>query len=73
MEPLAAYPLDELKLIYSLLHTQLAENPLLMDSNLLHDLQTYLQTEARRAGVDVTLHAQWTTWLAGGTVLREVK
>ena len=70
---LQSYPVDELRLIYSLLHAQLADHPPLMESELLHDLQTHLQAEARRAGVDVTVHAQWATWLAGGPRLREVK
>lgn len=73
MKNFQSYPTDELRLIYSLLHAQLAANPPLMDSELLHDLQTHLQAEARHAGVDVTVHAQWATWLAGGTRLREVK
>ena len=73
MKTLNAYALDELKLIYSLLHAQLPDNHRLMDSELLHDLQTHLQAEAARAGVDVTVHAQWATWLAGGPLLRGVK
>ncbi|MBA2690322.1 MAG: hypothetical protein H0U63_05940 [Burkholderiales bacterium] len=73
MRALTAYSLDELKLIYSVLHAQLAGNAALMDTELLHDLQTYLQAEAQRAGVDVTRHGQWATWLTGGTVLKTVK
>ena len=73
MKALNTYPLDELKLIYSLLHAQLPENAALMDAELLHDLQIHLQSEAKRAGVDVTLHAQWATWLAGGVVLKKIK
>lgn len=70
MRSLDTYALDELKLVYRLLHAQLPENPDLMDSELLVDLQTHLQQAARREGVDVSLHAQWATWLAGGPVLR---
>ena len=73
MKALDSYPLDELKLIYSLLHDQLSTHPELMDADLLHDLQTHLQSTAQRAGVDVTSHAQWATWLAGGPHLRPVK
>lgn len=57
------YPLAELKGIYRALHAQLPQHPDLMDSELLHDLQQFLQQKARAAGVDVTLHAHWATWL----------
>jgi hypothetical protein len=40
---------------------------------LLHDLQAYLQAAAKQAGVDVTVHAQWASWLAGGPQLRGVE
>jgi hypothetical protein len=63
MKVINQYPLTELKLIYRILHTQLPANPELMDSELLQDLQTYLQTKAREEGVDVSLHAQWAAWL----------
>ncbi|OBS09534.1 hypothetical protein [Acidihalobacter prosperus] len=69
MNHLERYPLDELKLIYRTLHAALPENPELMDSVLLEELQGYLQTRAREAGVDVSLHAQWAAWL-GGELLR---
>lgn len=73
MKALDSYPLAELKLIYSLLHSQLPAHPPLMDSDLLQDLQTLLQAAAGREGVDVTMHAQWASWLAGGPRLRPVK
>lgn len=73
MNQFSQYPLDELKLIYSLLHRALQEKPELMDSGLLHDLQTYLQAAAKQAGVDVTVHAQWASWLAGGPQLRGIE
>ncbi len=63
MMPLDGYPLNELKLIYQLLHSQLPEHMALMDSQLLHDLQTYLQHQATQDGVDVSLHAEWAAWL----------
>ena len=63
MKPLDDYPLPELKLVYRLLHSQLPEQLVLMDSQLLHDLQIYLQQQARQAGVDVSLHAEWAAWL----------
>lgn len=72
MKTLADYPIDELKRIYRTLHAQLPAQPELMDSALLFDLQTYLQAQARAAGVDVAHHAQWAAWLAGRPYLREV-
>lgn len=73
MRTLDDYPLDELKAIYRLLHAQLPEHMELMDSALLQDLQTHLQARASAEGIDVSLHAQWATWLNGGTTsLRSV-
>ena len=72
MNQFSQYPLDELKLVYSLLHRALQEQPELMDSELLQDLQTYLQAAAKQAGVDVTIHARWAGWLAGGPQLRGI-
>lgn len=64
MNPLARYPLADLKRIYTTLHAALSRDPLLMDSELLADLQAHLISEARRAGVDVSDHGSWATWLA---------
>ena len=63
MKTLDAYALGDLKQVYQLLHAQLPEQPALMDNQILHDLQTYLQQQAREAGVDVSLHAEWAAWL----------
>ncbi len=63
---LESYTLDDLKRIYVLLHSQLADNPELMDSDLLHDLQKLLQQKARTAGVDISVHALWGAWLQAG-------
>ncbi len=57
------YPISELKTIYRVLHAALPENPELMDSGFLGDLQRCLQKQAAREGVDVSLHAQWAAWL----------
>lgn len=43
-----------------------------MDSDLLQDIQTHLQGMAKIAGVDVSHHAQWATWLNNGVVLKSV-
>lgn len=63
MKNLQDYPLPELKVIYSLLHSQVLEQPALMDSDLLHDLQTYLQSQASQDNVDVSAHTEWAAWL----------
>lgn len=72
MKTLDQYPQNELKLIYLLLHTQLPDHPMLMDSDLLQDIQIHLQGLAKAAGVDVSHHAQWATWLNNGVVLKSV-
>ncbi|MBU1191680.1 MAG: hypothetical protein KKE76_08205 [Gammaproteobacteria bacterium] len=73
MKTITEYDLEELKLIYRLLHSHLQQEIELMDSVLMHDLQRYLQDKARADGVDVSVHAQWTTWLNGGVVLHSVE
>ncbi len=65
MRNLDSYADNDLKLIYRLLHDGLASNPELMDSELLHDLQTILQQKAKHDGVDVSMHSQWAAWLSG--------
>ena len=70
MKPLSEYALPDLKLIYQMLHERLPSDPMLMDSELLQDLQTYLQQQATDQGIDVSLHAQWSSWLNGGTSLK---
>ena len=63
MKNLNEYPLPELKLIYSLLHSQVIEQPDLMDSDLLHDLQHFLQSKASQDNVDISTHSEWAAWL----------
>jgi hypothetical protein len=70
MKSLSDYDISELKLIYQMMHEQLPSSPTLMDSELLHDLQTYLQQQASKDGVDVSMHAQWSSWLNDGTNLK---
>ena len=64
MKSLETYALPELKLIYSILHSQILEKPDLMDSDLMQDLQTFLQTSATKDGVDVSDHGAWDNWLS---------
>jgi hypothetical protein len=64
MKKLNEYPLAELKLIYSLLHLQIIEQPALMDSDLLQDLQRFLQSQAKQDNVDISAHTEWAAWLS---------
>lgn len=70
MTALTQYKLQELKLIYRLLHAQLPQQPQLLDSELMQDLQTHLQQQAVNDGVDVSHHAQWARWLETDSLLR---
>lgn len=63
MKNLNEYALSELKLVYSILHSQIIEQPALMDSDLLHDLQIFLQSQATKDNVDVSAHNEWAAWL----------
>jgi hypothetical protein len=63
MTSLAGWETDDLKLIYRVLHAHLMEHAELLDSPLFTALQTHLQAEARKDGVDLTDHAQWDGWL----------
>ena len=66
MKAIDHYELPDLKRIYRILHGQLQQDIELMDSELLQDLQDYLQSSASDAGVDVSIHAQWSAWLNDG-------
>ena len=65
MKNLDTYAISELKLIYSILHSQVLEHIDLMDSDLLQDLQSFLQSKAKTDNVDVSDHGQWDDWLKG--------
>ena len=66
MKSLDSYEVTDLKRIYRSLHKQLQEDFELMDSEILLDLQTWLQAKAGTEGVDVSIHAQWAAWLNDG-------
>ncbi len=63
MKKLDSYPLNELKLIYRVLHAQLPQHMDLMDAEILADLQRYLMQKAQAEEVDVSLHQAWAAWL----------
>lgn len=68
MRALSDYPIEELKTVYRVLHARLPEEPALMDVGLLDDLQSHLQRKASEEGIDVSLHAQWASWLGEAPV-----
>ena len=68
MQDFSAFQIDELKLVYRILHRSLMEHMELMDSDFLEGLQTWLQFRAGRDGVDIADHAQWDAWLGGQVV-----
>jgi hypothetical protein len=62
------YPLDELKLIYRVLHRHLAQHTELLDARFFDDLQRHLQRRAQAEGVDVADHGAWDAWLGNAPV-----
>lgn len=62
------HPISEWKLVYRVLHGQLARHPELIDSGFLSDLQRYLQVQAQSDGVDVSDHGSWDAWLGNEPV-----
>jgi hypothetical protein len=67
------YPLDEQKLIYRLLHSQLMDRPELIDTAFLHDLQCGLQQQAQAEGVDIADHGAWDEWLGNTPVSCDIR
>ena len=57
------YPLDELKLVYRVLHKHLGQHTELMDARFFDDLQRYLHRKAQADGVDIADHGAWDVWL----------
>lgn len=55
--------LEDLKLIYRVLHQHVGEHLELLDSPLFNSLQETLQQAAYAEGVDVKDHGQWHAWL----------
>ena len=65
MQRFSAFDVDELKLVYRILHKNLLSHMELMDADFVDVLQTWLQYRAGEDGVDVSDHAQWDAWLKG--------
>ena len=62
------YGLEDLKLIYRVLHRHLGQHTELLDSDFFTDLQRHLQQRATREDVDVSDHGAWDTWLGNTAV-----
>ncbi len=67
MEP-ERYDLDDLKLIYRVLHRHLVQHTDLLDSEFFTDLQRFLHQRAGAEGVDVGDHGAWDAWLGNAAV-----
>ena len=65
MQRFSAFEIDELKLVYRILHQNLMSHMELMDAEFLQAMQSWLQYRAGQDGVDVSDHAQWDAWLKG--------
>jgi hypothetical protein len=63
-----SYPLDDLKLIYRVLHRHIAQHTELLDSGFFEDLQRHLHRAAQVDGVDVSDHGAWDAWLGNEPV-----
>ena len=60
---IGAHSLDELKLVYRVLHRYLAKHTELMDTHFLIELQSFLHERASAEGVDTAHHSAWDAWL----------
>lgn len=60
---IGAHSLEELKMIYRILHRHLAEHPELMDTHFLIELQNYLHRVAVEQDIDSANHSEWDKWL----------
>ncbi len=60
---IGAHNLEELKLVYRVLHRHLAKHTELMDTHFLIELQNFLHAQAAVQGVDTANHGEWDEWL----------
>jgi hypothetical protein len=59
----AAHSVEDLKLVYRVLHRHLSQHPELMETHFLTELQNFLHARARADGVDTAHHGAWDAWL----------
>ncbi len=60
---IGAHSLEELKLVYRVLHRHLSQHVALMDTHFLIELQNFLHAQATAEGVDTSNHTAWDAWL----------
>ncbi len=63
MSLLKQFPLEELKLIYQVLHRNLKHEPELWDAMMLEQLQMELMQQASHQGYDTSIHLEWERFL----------
>lgn len=64
---IGAHSLEELKLVYRVLHARLINSPALMDTHFVIELQNFLHEQCRNDGIDPTDHGAWDAWLGNRT------
>ena len=62
-EILMSANIEEMKLVYRVLHKHITANLELMDSLFLENLQSSLQEKAQKEAVDIGHHSAWDFWL----------
>ena len=67
------YSVNELKLVYRILHKNLATNIELMDADFLSDLQSLLQKIAIADGIDIGDHGAWDAWLGNEAISCQIR
>jgi len=60
---IASHSLEDLKLVYRVLHKNIAAHVELMDTHFLIELQSFLQEQAAGEGIDPSHHGEWDVWL----------
>ncbi len=67
------YSVNELKLVYRILHKNLTMHLELMDTDFLSDLQSLLQKKAVGDGVDIGDHGAWDAWLGNEAITCQIR
>ncbi len=70
---IAAHDLEELKLVFRVLHRHLSQHPELMDTHFLIELQSFLHGVAQKDGVDIADHTAWDRWLGNESTSCETR
>lgn len=60
--------IEDMKLVYRVLHRHIGDHLELMDSGFMDELQAALQRKAQEEGVDVDHHGAWDLWLGNDAV-----